>query len=173
LARQQFRIKKQQFGIILVYFTQKHQIFESSKKNVMKNLLLTITFMFSGIMFTSAQEKHTLALDFTGMKSNKGNLYVAIYNKEEHFLKKPIKGTIVKIQNKKASVTLKDIPTGVYAVSAFHDANNNKKLDTNFLGIPKEAIGISNDATGFMGAPKYKDAKFKVTKDTKLSIAVK
>ena len=75
--------------------------------------------MFSGIMFTSAQEKHTLALDFTGMKSNKGNLYVAIYNKEEHFLKKPIKGTIVKIQNKKASVTLKDIPTGVYAVSAF------------------------------------------------------
>ena len=41
-------------------------------------------------------------------------------------------------------------------------ANNNKKMDTNFFGIPKEPIGISNDATGFMGPPKYKNAKFKV-----------
>ena len=44
---------------------------------------------------------------------------------------------------------------------------------TNFLGIPKEPIGMSNDATGFMGAPKYKDAKFKVTKDTAITITVK
>ena len=139
----------------------------------MKKLLLTITLMLSGIVLTSAQEKHTLALDFTGMKSNKGNLYVAVYNKKDHFLKKPIKGTILKIEDKKASVTLKDIPTGVYAISAFHDTNNNKKLDTNFLGIPKEPIGMSNDATGFMGAPKYKDAKFKVTKDTAITITVK
>ena len=139
----------------------------------MKNLLLTITFIFLGIMLTSAQEKYSIALDFKGMKSNKGNLYVAIYDKEDNFLKKPIRGTIVKIEDKKARVTLKDIPTGVYAVSAFHDTNNNKKMDTNFLGIPKEPTGMSNGATGFMGAPKYKDAKFKVTKDTALTITVK
>jgi uncharacterized protein (DUF2141 family) len=107
------------------------------------------------------------------MKSDKGSLYVAIYNKEDSFLKKPIKGTILKIENKKATVTLKDIPTGVYAVSAFHDANDNKKMDTNFLGIPKEPTGMSNDATGFMGPPKYKDAKFEVKKNTTLTITVK
>ncbi|MEO9569758.1 MAG: DUF2141 domain-containing protein [Polaribacter sp.] len=138
----------------------------------MKNLLLITAFIFSGIFSTSAQEKHTVTLDFKGMKSDKGNLYVAIYNKEESFLKKPLKGTIVKIVDKKATVTLKDIPAGVYAVSAFHDANDNKKMDTNFIGIPKEPTGMSNDATGFMGPPKYKDAKFNVTKDITLTINV-
>ena len=138
----------------------------------MKNLLIIFAFIFSGILSTSAQEKHTVTLDFKGMKSDKGNLYVAIYNKEESFLKKPIKGTVVKIVDKKATITLKDIPAGVYAVSAFHDANDNKKMDTNFLGIPKEPTGMSNDATGFMGPPKYKDAKFNVTKDITLTINV-
>ena len=139
----------------------------------MKNLLLITAFIFSGIFSTSAQEKHTVTIQFEGMKSNKGNLYVAIYDKEDSFLKKPIKGTIVKIVDKKATVTLKDIPAGMYAVSAFHDANDNKKMDTNFLGIPKEPTGMSNNAKGFMGPPKYKDAKFNVTKDLTLTINVK
>lgn len=138
----------------------------------MKNVLLIATFIFSGFIST-AQEKHTVTLDFQGMKSDKGSLYVALYNKEDNFLKKPIKGTILKIEDRKATVTLKEIPTGVYAVSAFHDANDNKKMDTNFLGIPKEPTGMSNGATGFMGPPKYKDAKFNVTKDTTLTITVK
>ena len=139
----------------------------------MKNLLLITAFIFSGIFSTSAQEKHTVTLQFEGMKSDKGNLYVAIYDKEDSFLKKPIKGTIVKIVDKKATVTLKDIPTGMYAVSAFHDANDNKKMDTNFLGIPKAPTGMSNNGKGFMGPPKYKDAKFNVTKDLTLTINVK
>ena len=139
----------------------------------MKNILLITAFIFSGILSTSAQEKHTITLNFQGMKSDKGNLYVAIYNKEDNFLKKAIKGTIIKIENKKATVTLKEIPSGIYAVSAFHDSNDNKKMDTNFIGIPKEPTGMSNDAKGFMGPPKYKDAKFNVTKDTTLTINVK
>ncbi|SDR75371.1 Uncharacterized conserved protein, DUF2141 family [Polaribacter sp. KT25b] len=139
----------------------------------MKKLLLITAFIFIGFSSTSAQENHTITLDFKGMKSNNGNLYVALYNKEDSFLKNPIKATILKIENKKASVILKDIPSGIYAVSAFHDANNNKKMDTNFIGIPKEPIGISNDAKGFMGPPKYKDAKFEVSKDTELTIIVK
>ncbi|MCL7754714.1 DUF2141 domain-containing protein [Polaribacter sp. Z022] len=138
----------------------------------MKNLFLIAAFIFSGLV-TTAQEKHTVTLKFQGMNSDKGNLYVAVYNKEDSFLKKPIKGTIVKVENKKATVTLKDIPEGIYAVSAFHDTNDNKKMDTNFLGIPKEPTGMSNDATGFMGPPKFKDAKFKVTKDLTLIINVK
>ena len=75
--------------------------------------------------------------------------------------------------DKKAIITLKDTPVGVYAVSAFHDINDNKKMDTNFLGIPKEPTGMSNNAKGFMGPPKYKDAKFKVLKDIKLTINIK
>ncbi|MDA9339728.1 DUF2141 domain-containing protein [Polaribacter sp.] len=43
-------------------------------------------------------------------------------------------------------------------------------MDTNFLGIPKEPIGMSNDAKGFMGPPKFKNAKFNFDATTTISI---
>jgi uncharacterized protein (DUF2141 family) len=46
-------------------------------------------------------------------------------------------------------------------------------MDTNFLGIPKKPIGMSNDAKAFMGPPKYKDAKFMVDKNINMTIKVK
>ena len=139
----------------------------------MKKLLLIAIFIFSGLFCSSAQESHTITLNFEGMKSDKGSLFVAVYETKDSFLKKRFKGSITKINNKKATVILKDIPTGEYAVSAFHDANDNKKMDTNFFGIPKEPIGISNNATGFMGPPKYNEAKFTVNKNITLAITIK
>jgi uncharacterized protein (DUF2141 family) len=138
----------------------------------MKKLLVIAIFIFSGLFCSSAQESHTITIHFEGMKSDKGSLFVAIYDTKNSFLKKRFKGDITKIVDNKATIILKDIPTGEYAVSAFHDANNNKKMDTNFFGIPKEPIGISNNATGFMGPPKYNDAKFTVNKNTTLAITI-
>jgi uncharacterized protein (DUF2141 family) len=36
----------------------------------------------------------------------------------------------------------------------------NGKLDTNWLGIPIEGYGFSNDAKGLFGAPSYSAARF-------------
>ncbi|WP_275315232.1 DUF2141 domain-containing protein [Tenacibaculum bernardetii] len=138
----------------------------------MKKIILAAIFILSVVLSSAAQETQTVTIEFNGMKSDKGDLYIALYNSEDSFLKKPLKGTIAKVIDKKATVVFKDIAIGTYAISAFHDANNNKKMDTNFFGIPKEPIGISNDATGFMGPPKYKNAKFKVLKNIKLSIKI-
>lgn len=138
----------------------------------MQKIILTAIIILSGVLSSVAQEKQTITLEFSGMKSDKGDLYIALYNSEDSFLKKPLKGTIAKVIDKKATVVFKDIAIGTYAVSAFHDANDNKKMDTNFFGIPKEPIGISNDAKGFMGPPKYKNAKFEVLKNIKLSINI-
>jgi uncharacterized protein (DUF2141 family) len=139
----------------------------------MKKLLVIAIFIFSGLFCSSAQERHTITINFEGMKSDKGSLFVAVYDTKNSFLKKRFKGDITKIVDKKATIILKDIPSGEYAVSAFHDVNDNKKMDTNFLGIPKEPIGISNNATGFMGPPKYKEAKFTVNKNITLAITIK
>jgi uncharacterized protein (DUF2141 family) len=49
---------------------------------------------------------------------------------------------------------------GDYAVSCFHDENGNRKLDFNFLHIPKEGLAASNDAKGHLGPPIFADAKF-------------
>lgn len=52
--------------------------------------------------------------------------------------------------------------TGTYALSIFHDKNANGKLEKNFMGIPTEPYGFSNDAPAVFGPPKYDDAKFEV-----------
>ena len=139
----------------------------------MQKTILTGIFILIGIINSIGQETHTITLDFEGIEVDKGSLYVAVYNTEKKFLKEPIRGTIVKVIDKKATVSLEDFTTGIYAISAFHDINDNKKMDTNFIGIPKEPIGISNNAKGFMGPPKYKDAKFDLKKNIKLIITMK
>jgi len=55
-----------------------------------------------------------------------------------------------------------DIPKGVYTIGIFVDVNLNNKMDTNFVGIPKEQYGFSNNAKGFMGPPTFKAASFTV-----------
>jgi uncharacterized protein (DUF2141 family) len=60
---------------------------------------------------------------------------------------------------------------GDYAIKVFQDRNLNDELDTNFIGLPKEPYGFSNDAMGRMGPPNFDQAKFPVT-DEKTSIEI-
>lgn len=122
-----------------------------------------ILFLF-GILFSNAQQIATneITVIVSNLNNNKGKVFVALYNSESNFLKKQIKGNISDIEKNSCTVTFKDIPNGIYAISLFHDVNNNNKMDTNFLGIPKEDYGCSNNAKGFMGPPKWEDAKFQI-----------
>ena len=123
----------------------------------MKPFLMIILILSFVPVFT---QNSTLTIDFEIAKYSNGKIYVAIYNKEESFLKELFKGEIVEVKNGKARAIIEDLPLGEYAVSSFYDKNNNGKLDTNFLSIPKEPIAVSNNAKGSFGPPKYKDAKF-------------
>ena len=161
--------------MFLVLIPQKHQIFESSKTINMKNLILVILFLFYSICTTQAQEEEIEQFDLTieikGIENNKGKIYIAIYDSEETFLKKA-KGIIADIIDKKSTGIFKGLKKGTYAVSLFHDENGNKKMDTKIFGIPKEPYGFSNDATGFMGPPKFKDAKFNIEANKTITIKV-
>lgn len=53
-----------------------------------------------------------------------------------------------------------DIPPGSYAIAVIHDENMDGELETNFLGVPKEGYGFSNDAKGMIGAPSFSAASF-------------
>jgi uncharacterized protein (DUF2141 family) len=55
----------------------------------------------------------------------------------------------------------------------FVDANKNLKIDKNFLGIPKEQYGFSNNAMGKLSAPSYEQAKFLVQGTTVQNIKLK
>lgn len=52
---------------------------------------------------------------------------------------------------------------GIYAIALYHDVNSNLNLDKNWLGIPSEPIGISNNPKSRLGPPKFNESAFTVT----------
>ena len=141
----------------------------------MKNTLIALTFIFGVAFTTNAQEEtFDLTVEITGMSTDKGKVFLALFNSEENFLKssKENKGTNAIVKNKKAIAHFKGLKKGDYAISLFHDENDNNKMDTKIFGIPKEPYGFSNNATGFMGPPKFKNAKFTLNSNKTITIKV-
>jgi uncharacterized protein (DUF2141 family) len=105
-----------------------------------------------------------LKIELTGLEDVQGNLYIAVYDSDVTWLGKETvmeKQVIIADARKGELVsTVLQLPPGEYALSIFYDSNDNGKLDTNFLGIPKEPIALSNNARAKFGPPKYKDAVF-------------
>ncbi|HEY3500081.1 MAG TPA: DUF2141 domain-containing protein [Polyangiaceae bacterium] len=83
------------------------------------------------------------------------------------WLTKPVGAAIVKANTGRPICVFRGIPKGTYGLSAFHDKNDNGKLDTNFFGMPTEDYCASNNARGFMGPPSFEDAKFTYEGGTK------
>jgi len=112
-----------------------------------------------------------------------GTLMLAIYNNAEAFEVSVIKekrsevgvfkGLELYLEPKDSMRLSIEIPDGEYAIAFFIDANGNKKLDKNFLGIPKEQFGFSNNAMGTLSAPSFEQAKFKVAGNTVQNIKLK
>ncbi len=111
-----------------------------------------------------------LTAEVSNITSTKGNIKVSLYNSEDTFLKKPFKIVNAEINSGKVKVVFKGIPKGVYGAFAYQDENSNGEMDTNIVGMPTEPVVCSNKAKGFMGPPKFEDAKFEVTKDSKIEL---
>lgn len=67
---------------------------------------------------------------------------------------------VIKIRDTQARCDFLDIPPGTYALAVIHDENTNGKFDTNWMGVPTEGYGFSNDAKGWLGAPSFSAASF-------------
>ncbi|WP_299211460.1 DUF2141 domain-containing protein [uncultured Aquimarina sp.] len=106
---------------------------------------------------------NSIEINITNIKSDEGNIRIGLYSGEDNFYKKTYKSVAIKAKKGSLIVTLDDIPKGTYAISLYHDENDNKKLDTNFFKIPKEPYGTSNNAKGSFGPPSWEDAKFSVS----------
>jgi len=130
--------------------------------------IITITILFICSLMSAQNVKLTVAV--SNVKSNEGTVKIGLYNSDGTFLKTTYKSLSAPVKDNKAVVTFTNLPAGEYAISTYHDENNNGKMDKNMMGIPSEDYASSNDAKGFMGPPSYKDAKFVIRKDSKIEI---
>jgi uncharacterized protein (DUF2141 family) len=130
----------------------------------MKQIIL-IAVALSCVTMSLAQNK--LEVKVGKIKSNKGNIIVGLYDKDDHFPRNAMDGKIVKASKAGVVVVFDNVKPGKYAVSVLHDENKNKDLDQNRLGIPKEGFGFSNNAMGAIGPPSFEKAAIELPADQK------
>lgn len=65
-----------------------------------------------------------------------------------------------------------DLPAGDYAVALSHDLNDNQVVDSNWLGMPKEAWGVSRNARPSLRAPRFEEAAVQVPAEGEVVISV-
>ena len=107
----------------------------------------------------------TVEVTVTGVTDERGHIRVELCT-QETFLKPncPYQGqapatvgaTVVRVEQ---------VPPGVYAAQAFDDVTDQGVVHQNFLGIPREKIGFSNDAPLHLHGPRFSDAAFTVDSD--------
>lgn len=123
-------------------------------------------FLFVLSMLYSLPSQGQIHVDIEGLRSDRGEVRCALYNSAKGFPKDPAAAqsqTSTPVSDKHATCDFDHVAPGTYAIAVYHDENSNGKLDTNFLGIPREGVGASNDAKGHMGPPKFHDASFSFT----------
>ena len=142
--------------------------------NFKKIVLLLLIQIVCGIFLfaeeTAAEKK--LTVQITNVTSEEGQIILAIYNSSENYDKR-IAFQEVKLKPENDTVIFEtNLPDGEYLVMLVHDINNNGKLDTSFIGMPKEPVGLSNyDGKGIPG--KFKKHKFSVNENTEIIIPLK
>lgn len=110
-----------------------------------------------------APDRSTVTVEVIGLRNGRGQVLCKIFDSDRGWPgsdRTPIQRTVTQIQGRSASCQFK-VPPGRYAIAVAHDENRNRKLDTNLLGIPKEAFGFSAGAkAGTFGPPDYDEALF-------------
>lgn len=134
-------------------------------------LIIISSIIFCGnALSISAQEVSYLEKESTtsfkltvqGIDKIEGEIRIAVFDSKEKYTKDPIHAVVIPVDSTVVVWEKSNLPYGEYAIAVYHDKNENGKIDTNILGIPKEDYGFSNNARGRFGPASWNDSKFKV-----------
>ncbi len=123
----------------------------------------------------SNSSSNILTLIINNIESNDGNVRIHVYNlaTKDFFPKKTEHCYMLKVEeitDNKCVVQI-PLPNDIYCLSVHHDENANVSMDTNFLGLPKEGWGISNNIKLIMRLPKFDECSFRIDgRDTAINV---
>jgi len=127
-------------------------------------ILYLIPLLF-GLDFYSPQTGN-IEVTIEGITKENGKMIIALFDNRQDFNITPIKYFNEPVNGKNSiTVTFPDVPYNSYAISVYQDLNDNGKLEKNFLGIPTEPYGFSNNPKIITG-PSYEKSIFSLKKKT-------
>jgi uncharacterized protein (DUF2141 family) len=150
---------------------------------VRRNTITVIMFFFTLFLFGEGStekdrqvqgERVDLTVKIDNIKKVTGEMELGLYDKAENFPKVGKQYLLVKrkVTGHTFTYTFQDLPPGEYALAVFHDRNTDGKINKNFLGIPTEPYGFSNNIRPKLSAPPFAKTKFRVVADTTVSITL-
>lgn len=133
----------------------------------MKSIILSLIIVISGLFSSSGDnnKEYQLKVRLKGLESAGGKVRIAVFSKPETFLTNELfRAESIEVEASTVFTEL-TLPLGTYAISAYHDMNNDSKLNVNFLGIPKEPYGFSNNPRRGIGPASFSESSFTFGKD--------
>ena len=138
----------------------------------MKRLALAVVLAACGGPGTTGQPTITLSpgtstleVEVEGLRSEKGSLDCALFNAPDGFPgPSPIVGGAHQLaaSTRPMRCTFDALPAGTYAVSVQHDEDGDGELDTNFVGVPTEGYGVTNNVYPGTRAPTFEEAQVSI-----------
>jgi uncharacterized protein (DUF2141 family) len=129
-----------------------------------------IVLLLAVLASAASEQSGQLEITVTNVQDARGQLLVAVSNNADTWLstakdEPPFRYAIHEVRSKgNAVVLIRGLPAGDYGVSLFHDLNGDSKMDTNFIGYPKEPFGFSAPM-GLFGPPNFDKAKVAVNQN--------
>lgn len=119
-----------------------------------------------------ANDNPQLTINIQNIESLQGEIIIGVYNSEKGFLADDtvFKTYKIRVNETTERFVITGLPKGDYAVTMYHDENSDGICNRNFLGIPKEPYGFSNNFKPKFSAPKFKDCKFSLLTDHVIEI---
>ncbi|MEA5598562.1 DUF2141 domain-containing protein [Rivularia sp. UHCC 0363] len=126
----------------------------------------------------AVEDSATLTVAIKGIENQKGQVCLRIYENESGFPlgnSSEAKSQCTKITGNSLKQEFTGLKRGTYAVAVIDDQNGDTKLNRDFLGIPEEGFGISNNPTVSVktGTPKFESASFSLTQNQTIEIEMK
>ncbi len=123
--------------------------------------------LLSGFLLSAQPEgpaKVKLSIKVEDVRSTDGTINIALYQQQHDFMSDDDLYTALKVKAVRPITTATiELPPGEYAVAIYQDEDENDEMEKNFLGIPKEPVGLSNDAIKGMSRPRFEDAAFELS----------
>lgn len=132
--------------------------------------LVIALLLFVGSVPAAAAE---LTVYLSGAAPERGQFLVAVFSSEESWMKAPVSEATVPVSPSGAGEAIfRRMPAGTYGISVIYDENRDGELNTNFLGIPTERFGFSNNAKASFGPPSWEKSRFDIRGD-RLQITIR
>ncbi len=132
----------------------------------MKTIAVLIALLLSQLFYAQTNTSPEISVNVENIKSDNGSILFGVYSENTFMKARPDYYAKSEIVDGVARVVFKDLPPGTYAISCFHDKNDNEQMDFEPTGMPIEPYGISNNKINDYGPPLWTDAKFEFANES-------